>query len=605
VPSTGHLDSILIVLVAALISVPLVQRVRVTPVIGYLLAGVAIGPHVLGLVKETHNVELLAEFGVLFLLFTIGLDLPLRRLRAMRAYIFGLGMGQVLTTGVVIALVAYAFGLPAQMALVVGGALALSSTATVLQLLVERREVTEHHGRISVAILLFQDLAVVPLLALLPILAGGGTDVAQALGLAALKAALAIGVILIVGRLVLRPVYRVMAGTRTPEIFAATNLFLVLFTGWATAQAGMSMALGAFLAGLLLADSEYRHQVEADIQPFRGLFLGLFFMTVGMGIDLGRVVDEAWTVAGIVAALLAGKAAILFAIMRAFGHRPRRAGHVALLLAQCGEFAFVILGLAMQLDVVTRDAGQTLLPAVAISMALTPLFAWIGRQIDAPATDGSDGMAPSLDDEKVELSDHVLVAGFGRVGWTVCQVLARNNVPYLAIDTDPERVQRGQAAGMPVYYGDAARLPVLQAAGVTRARAVVITLDQPGTAERAVATIRAHDATVPVVSRARDGRHRKNLEASGASAVVSEAVEASLQLGARVLRLAGTPGEQVENSLEEFRRDDYALLDTLLSDRDVAARAAEDGAGGNVAEAKWLSRRVFPRRRSKRTRRTS
>jgi len=600
-PDSGHLDSVLIVLVAALIAVPLVQRAYVTPVIGYLLAGVVIGPHVLGLVEGTHAVEILAEFGVLFLLFTIGLDLPLRRLRAMRAYIFGLGMGQVLVSTAVLGVAAYALGMSGQDSLVIGGALALSSTATVLQLLVERREVTEQHGRIVVAILLFQDLAVVPLLALLPILASGSTDIAQALGLAALKAAVAIGAILVIGRLFLRPVYRVMAATRTPEIFAAMNLFLVLFTGWATAQAGMSMALGAFLAGLLLADSEYRHQVEADIQPFRGLFLGLFFMTVGMGIDLGRVVGEVWTVLGILVALLAVKIAILFAIMRGFGHATRRAGHVAMLLAQGGEFAFVILGLAMQLDVISRDIGQTLLPAVAISMALTPAFAWLGRRIDRP-TPPTAGEAPSLEAEKVELSDHVLVLGFGRVGWTVCQVLARNDVPYLAIDINPDRVQRGQQAGMSVYYGDSARLPVLQAAGLDRARAVVITLDHPGTAERAVGTIRAHDTSVPVVSRARDGRHRKNLEASGASSVVSEAVEASLQLGARVLRLAGLPGEQVENSLDAFRRDDYALLDTLLGDREVGGSQTEEAAGSRVSEVNWLTRHVFPSRRTRRTR---
>jgi CPA2 family monovalent cation:H+ antiporter-2 len=601
-PHAGHLESVLVVLFAALISVPLVQRLRVTPVIGYLLAGVAIGPHVLGLIKETHNVEILAEFGVLFLLFTIGLDLPFRRLRAMRTYIFGLGMGQVLISSAAIGGLAYLAGIPAQAALVIGGALALSSTATVLQLLVERREVTDAHGRIAVAILLFQDLAVVPLLALLPILASDSTNIGAALALAGVKAAVAIGLIVIVGRVVLRPIYRVMAATRTPEIFAATNLFLVLFTGWATAQAGMSMALGAFLAGLLLADSEYRHQVEADIQPFRGLFLGLFFMTVGMGIDLGRVADGAVMVVGLTVALLVGKAAILLGIMRAFGHANRRAGHVALLLAQGGEFAFVILGLAMQLDVVGQDIAQTLLPAVAISMALTPAFAWLGRTLEGNEPSPA-GQALSLDEEKVELSDHVLVAGFGRVGWTVCQVLARNDVPYVAIDTNPQRVQRGRAAGMPVYYGDAGRLPVLEAAGLARARAVVITLDQPGIAERAVATVRAHDPKVPVVSRARDGRHRKNLEESGATSVVSEAVEASLQLGARVLRLAGAPGEKIETTLEAFRRNDYALLDTLLADDDQSSQGEEPAipAQPGAAETNGLARRVFPRRKSRRT----
>ena len=599
-PQTAHLDGILIVLLAALIAVPLVQRFRFTPVIGYLLAGVVIGPHVLGLIKEVHQVEILAEFGVLFLLFTIGLDLPLRRLRAMQRYILGLGMGQVLVTSAVIGAAAYALGLPPAAALIMGGALALSSTATVLQLLVERREVTNHHGRIAIAILLFQDLAVVPLLALLPILGGGAENIAGALGLAAGKAVLAIALILVVGRVLLRPVYRVMAGTRTPEIFAAMNLFLVLATGWATGQAGMSMALGAFLAGLLLADSEYRHQVEADIQPFRGLFLGLFFMTVGMGIDLGRVVDEAGVVLALVGALLVAKAALLFVIMRIEGHTTRRSGHVALLLSQSGEFAFVILGLAMQLDVVSGGVGQTVLPAVAISMALTPLLASLGRRFD---NDQASAVTTplSLEGEHMELSDHVLVAGFGRVGWTVCQVLARNNVPYIAMDVNPALVQQGRDADMPVYYGDASQTSVLKAAGLDRARAVVITLDQPGVAEQAVSAIRAHDPKVPIVSRARDGRHRKALEKSGATSVVSEAVEASLQLGARVLRLAGTQGEQIETSLEEFRCDDYALLDNLLADGQSGGEGAEPAKTVPAGANSWLARRVFPRRNSRRT----
>ena len=356
-PDHGPLNDVLIVLAAAIGCVALFQRLKITPVLGYLTAGIAIGPHALGLIHDPEGTELLAEFGVIFLLFTIGLDLPLHRLVAMRRFIFGLGLAQVALTSLAIGAIAYAAGLGGGAALVLGGALALSSTATVLQLLVERREVADRHGRLAVAVLLFQDLAVVPLLALLPILAGGSRNILEALGLAGLKAAIAIAVIVVAGRLLLRPIYRVIAETRNPEIFAATNLFLVLFTGWATAQAGMSMALGAFLAGLLLADTEYRHQIEADIQPFRGLFLGLFFITVGMGIDLGRIAGNAPLVFGLALGLLALKAGILFGLLRAFGQNNRMSARVALLLAQGGEFAFVILGLAMQLDVV-RDVRE-------------------------------------------------------------------------------------------------------------------------------------------------------------------------------------------------------------------------------------------------------
>ncbi len=596
-PETGHLTEVLIILLAAIVSVPVVQRLRVSPVLGYLVAGLVIGPHALGLVRETDETHLLAEFGVIFLLFAIGLDLPLRRLIAMRRYILGLGLSQVAATSLVIGLIAYAAGLSPGAALVIGGALALSSTATVLQLLVERREATEQHGRMAISVLLFQDLAVVPLLALLPILAGGSRDIVTALGLAGLKAAAAIAAILVVGRLLLRPVYRVMAGTRNPEVFTATNLLLVLATGWATAQVGMSMALGAFLAGLLLADTEYRHQIEADIQPFRGLFLGLFFMTVGMSIDLGQVAEDTGTVLGLALALLVGKAAILFVILRINGSGAALSGRVALLLAQGGEFAFVVLGVAMQLGVVRGEVGQPLLASVAISMASTPLLAAMGKSLmtrRAPAETVDTELGAATED----IADHVLVAGFGRVGWTVCKLLEHADVPYVAVDVDMDRVRRGREEGMPVYFGDASRIDVLRAAGLAHARAAVITLDQPGLAERAVAALRGHDPEFTVVSRARDGVHRKRLEQAGASAVVSEAVEASLQLGAKVMRLTGTNLEEIENSLEAFRRDDYALLDDMLEQRPESGPAEDDSPGS------WLARRVFPRRRTRRTRTT-
>ena len=591
-PEHGHLNDVLVILLAAVLCVALFQRLRITPVLGYLTAGILIGPYAAGLIHDPAGTELLAEFGVIFLLFTIGLDLPLRRLIEMRHLIFGLGLAQVGLTSIAIAGVAMAVGLSAETALILGGALALSSTATVLQLLIERRELADRHGRLSVAVLLFQDLAVVPLLALLPILAGGSTDIASALGLAAVKAAIAIAAILLIGRLFLRPVYRVIAETRNPEIFAATNLLIVLATGYATAEAGMSMALGAFLAGLLLADTEYRHQIEADIQPFRGLFLGLFFITVGMSIDLGRIIDNLFPLLGMAVALLAGKAAILYALLRAFRQGHRMAARVALLLAQGGEFAFVILGLALSLDVVSEPVGQALLAVVAISMATTPVFAWAGRRWFAER-DKPAGTAEQLEEATGDLDHHVLVAGFGRVGWTVCKLLERNDVPYVALDFDMERVRRGRNENMPVYFGDASRLEVLRAAGLERARAAVITLDQPGLAERAVGALRGHDAAFTIVSRARDGQHRKRLELAGASAVVSEAVEASLQLGATVLRLSGSDDKRVEESLHAFRRNDYALLDELLEEREQA----NGGSGKSTETGSWFARHIAPRRR--------
>jgi len=312
-----------------------------------------------------------------------------------------------------------------------------------------------------------------------------------------------------------------------------------------------------------------------------------------MSIDLGRIIDNLFPLLGMAAALLAGKAAILYGLLRAFRQGHRMAARVALLLAQGGEFAFVILGLALQLDVVTEPVGQALLAVVAISMATTPVFAWAGQRWFGERSQPA-GTAEQLAEATGELEQHVLVAGFGRVGWTVCKVLDRNEVPYVALDFDMERVRRGRNENMPVYFGDASRLEVLRAAGLERARAAVITLDQPGLAERAVGALRGYDSRFTIVSRARDGQHRKRLEHAGATAVVSEAVEASLQLGATVLQLSGTDEARLDESLHAFRKDDYALLDELLEQREQA----NDGDANKKPEpGGWLARAVTPRRR--------
>ena len=344
-------------------------------------AGVLVGPSGLGLVRATEDVSGLAEFGVIFLLFAVGLDLPLQRLRAMWRHMLLLGLAQVALTSLAVGLTAHWLALSAEAALVVGGALALSSTATVLQLLREHHELIGRFGRVALSVLLLQDLAVVPLLALLPLLvAGGSTGLAEALALALVKAAVALAAIMVLGRLVLRPLYRAIAGTRNADILTAANLLIVLGAGWATAQAGMSMALGAFLAGILLAETEYRHQVEADIQPFRGLLLGLFFLTIGMGIDLSAVAAEAAVVGGVAVGLLAGKAAILAGLGLLGGLGLAMAVRLGLSLAQGGEFAFVILGLAERLGVLPSGIASPLVAAVALTMAATPPAACAGAR---------------------------------------------------------------------------------------------------------------------------------------------------------------------------------------------------------------------------------
>jgi CPA2 family monovalent cation:H+ antiporter-2 len=382
--AAAQLQAVLILLLAAIVAVPLAQRIKVSPVLGYLAAGLIVGPYGFAFIEKTEEAERLAEFGVVFLLFTIGLDMPLARLQAMWRYIFGLGFAQVLVTGAVLGLGAHALGLSPPAALVVGGALAFSSTAAALQLLGERGELSSRLGRVALAILLFQDLAVVPLLALLPLLApGAGSGMAAALALALGKGVAAIVVIVLLGRLVLRPLYRLSATTRIRETFAATNLLVVLGLGYATEAAGMSMALGAFLAGLLLAETEYRHQVEVDILPFRGLLLGLFFITVGMVIDTPFVLRHGSAVLGLAAVLLAVKAVLLWGLTRLARLGAPTAVRVGLLLSQGGEFAFVIFSIARQIGVLDRDIAEILIATVALTMATTPAMAALGRKRSA------------------------------------------------------------------------------------------------------------------------------------------------------------------------------------------------------------------------------
>ncbi|HYD29471.1 MAG TPA: monovalent cation:proton antiporter-2 (CPA2) family protein [Azospirillaceae bacterium] len=544
---------------AAIFVVPLFQRFRIPAVLGYLVAGAMLGPHTPGPVIDAALPQVLAEFGVVFLLFSIGLELPLSRLQAMRRFIFGLGVLQVAATAGVIGLVAYASGLSPEAALVIGATLSFSSTATVLTLLVERGETMARYGRVAIAVLIFQDLAVVPVLTLLPLLSGeNAASIPAALALAGLKGIGAIAVILVLGRFVVRPIYQYVAAVKSPEVFTATNLFIVLLIGWGTAQVGMSMALGAFLAGLVIADTAYRHQVEADIEPFRGLLLGLFFMTVGMALDLPLIGRNVFLIAALTAALLAGKALILAALARLVGLGIANALRVGLVLAQGGEFAFVVIGKAMGLDLLDGETGQILLSVVAISMAVTPALAACAHHAARWHEDRWGKERFGL--ETGDLKGHVLIAGYGRVGRAVARILTAHDIPYVALDQDTQRVAKARERALPVYYADASQAGVLRAAGIERARSAVVTVNRPSVAERTVAGIRRHAPALDIVVRAHDLGQCPVLEAAGATAVVPEAMEASLQLAGLVLRSTGLPAEAVERGLDAFRQDNYALL---------------------------------------------
>jgi CPA2 family monovalent cation:H+ antiporter-2 len=553
--AAAQLQAVLILLLAAIVAVPLAQRIKVSPVLGYLAAGLIVGPYGFAFIEKTEEAERLAEFGVVFLLFTIGLDMPLTRLQAMWRYIFGLGFAQVLVTGALLGLGAHALGLSPPAALVVGGALAFSSTAAALQLLGERGELSSRLGRVALAILLFQDLAVVPLLALLPLLApGAGSGMAAALALALGKGVAAIVVIVLLGRLVLRPLYRLSATTRIRETFAATNLLVVLGLGYATEAAGMSMALGAFLAGLLLAETEYRHQVEVDILPFRGLLLGLFFITVGMVIDTPFVLRHGSAVLGLAAVLLAVKTVLLWGLTRLARLGAPTAVRVGLLLSQGGEFAFVIFSIARQIGVLDRDIAEILIATVALTMATTPAMAALGRKLAALLEPRQAPEAERLAHETADISGHVIIAGFGRIGQIVGQMLTAQKIAYVAIEQSVPLVEDNRKRGRPVYFGDASQADLLDAAGVDRASAAIITIDQPEPAERVVAALRRNHPDLRIIARSRDAAHGKRLQQAGADAVILEALEPGLQMGAAALRVTGAPAAAIETALDALRR---------------------------------------------------
>ena len=559
----GGLSEILVVLAAAVAVVLVFRRLRVTPVLGYLAAGVLIGPHGAGVI-DAQRVQALAELGVVFLLFSIGLERSLQRMGQLRRLVFGLGTAQVAATAALAALFASLAGLPAGGALVIGGGLALSSTAVVLRMLGERRELSTRFGRVCLSVLLFQDLAVVPLLALVPALAGAGGSAAGALGTALAKGVGALVVIAAGGRLLVQPLLRAVARARVPELFTGVTLLIALGVGWLTSLAGLSMALGAFLAGVVIAETEFRHQVEGDIEPFRGLLLALFFMTVGMGIDLALLAGRLPLVLALVAALVAGKAGVLAALSRLFGLPGGMAARVGLTLAQGGAFGFVLFALAASAGALDGDAAALASLVAAFSMAATPGLVWLGERAERRLSPRREATGDEIAAAAGELHGHVVIAGYGRVGQTLGRLLEDQRIPHVALDADAALVEAARRHGLPAFFADAARAEILRAAGVEHAAAVVVTLDEPRAAERAVAAVRRASDAVPVLVRARDTAHSRQLRAVGATAVVPEVVEGSLELGETLLRALERPLDEVRGALDAFRADDYARLEGLV-----------------------------------------
>lgn len=558
------LRSAFVYLAAAVVVVPLAARLGLGSVLGYLVAGTIVGPHGLALAGEADRVLQVAELGVVLLLFLVGLELDPRRLVELRRDVFGLGALQVVLTSLAVAGVALLAGVPWRVAAVAGMGLSLSSTALVVQLLRERGELSTRHGQLAFAILLFQDLAVIPMLALLPALGAPERASLPAWLAVARAVAVAFGVVL-ASRLVVCPALRFVARLRNPEIFTATALLLVSGTALAVSAAGLSMALGAFLAGVLLASSEYRHELEADVAPFKGLLLGLFFLAVGMTADLRVLVERPLAVAAVVGGLVALKALVAFAIGRAALGRAGGAAALGVLLSQGGEFAFVLFRLAAADGLMDREQAALLVVAVTLSMATTPALFTLLRRAERRA--GRRGPAREFD-VRPDGDPPVVIAGFGRVGQVVGRVLAAKRIPFTAIDASSEHIDFIQRFGNRVFYGDVARLELLRAARVEQARLFVLAIDDVEASLRTAELVRDHFPRVTLLARARNRQHAYRLRRLGVRRIVRETLHSSLEMTADVLQALGIDYAEARGAVDRFREHDAAQFEATWQHQD-------------------------------------
>lgn len=569
----GWVKDLLIVLATAGGLVPLLGWLRVGVVPGFLIAGMLLGPFGLGRFDDVapwiawitfadpDDIEPFAELGVLFLLFVVGLEFSLERLWTMRRMVFGLGSAQFFLSAGLILGAAYVLGQGFDDSLVIGLALALSSTAIITQVLIETHRFALPVGRVSMAVLIFQDLMVVPVVLVIGLLAGDEVAVPGAVLRAVLLAGAVLAVIFLAGRYLMRPLLKLAATTGSRELMVAIPLFLAIGTAALTGAVGLSPALGAFLAGVLLGESEYRHQLKVDIEPFKGLLLGLFFMTVGMSLDLAALAATPFAFLFALVGLLVFKAAVAFSVARAFAIPTAVAIEVGFTLAGAGEFALVAFTLAEREQLMDPPVHQFVVAVAALSMLTIPVLALIGRQLGALATSrraerrhGTDGVVTDA------LADHVVIGGFGRVGQTLGRILDVEQVPFIAVDLDADIVEKQRRAGRPVFFGDACRREILERLGGAEARSFVITTDDAAAGERMARAILAYWPKATIHARALDGDHARRLMAIGVTNVVPEALEASLQLAGRVLGGFGLPDDAVDARLNVAREAEIQLL---------------------------------------------
>jgi CPA2 family monovalent cation:H+ antiporter-2 len=572
----SSLELTLLYLCAAVISVVGCRLLHLPAMLGYLLAGLVIGPNALALAKDSTAVEHLAEFGVVFLMFVIGLEFNLPKLHQMRKLVFGLGLGQVVLTllGTLLFNVALAWGMAQlgwpwhvswQTALAMGSALAMSSTAIVVKLMADRVELESPHGQRVMGVLLFQDLAVVPLLVLIPALADMGEhNLWQVLSIAMLKAAALVGVLLWGGQRVMRSWLNLVARRKSDELFMLNLLFMTLGLAWLTELAGLSLAMGAFLAGMLIAETDFKHKVEADIRPFHDVLLGLFFITIGMKLDWEVVIDNWAWVLGLTVLPVLVKAALVFVLARLHGAPAGVSLRTGIYLAQAGEFGFVLLSLGQAHHLIPTPWVSPILASMVLSMIATPFLLMnadriVNRLISTDWLEQSLALT-GIAQRNLQTEHHVIVCGYGRSGHNLVDLLRLEDIAYVAMDSDPDKVQQGRNAGHRVEFGDATRLTSLMSAGLARATAVVVTYPDTASALKVLAWVKEHAPHVPVVVRTHDDKDLEQLRSAGASEVVPEVIEGSLMLASQTLALIGIPLKRVFRLVQAQRQNRYALL---------------------------------------------
>ncbi len=569
----SHYKDTLIVLVTAGVLVPVMYRLKITPILGYLAAGALVGPNGLGgmvehypfldyfTINDFKDISIIAELGVVILLFLIALELSLNRLIMMRRNVFGLGGLQVGLTALIVGFIAPLFGNDVPASVLIGLALALSSTAVVLEWLSQQRRLNTGMGRTSLAVLLFQDLAVIPILFLVGILSSttASTSITYDFAVALVQAAATLTLIIFLGRLLLRPLFRLVAEAATPELFMAATLLVVIGSGVMTAAAGLSMALGGFIAGLLLAETEYRKSIESVLEPFKGLLLGVFFISVGAKVDVAAIIADPLYIVICALGLVAIKSAVLALLSRAFGLAWSPAVQVGLLLGPCGEFAFIIFGLANAGGIIGNETTGLLLAVVALTMILIPILGWAGQRFFS-GHDKSDAEALSV----AELASHqpqipqtqAIIVGAGRVGRLVSQMMKLHGVSHVIIERQPAAAARARDDGFDVFYGDAKNRDLLERCGGRTARAVIITVDALKEVDEIVETARNLGSDIEIIARARDADHARRLYARGVTDAVPETIEASLQLSEASLVALDVPTGRVIASIHE-KRDEF------------------------------------------------